>query len=113
MGELLRFKLRLANCDVELESEDGTSVRLYTLVELDGVGRDAHVKRLSQIGQVVTDGKEVKVKSIDRFQSSLLASALFDKETGKPVPEETINRWPARVLEALCTRLEELSGLNE
>jgi hypothetical protein len=38
---------------------------------------------------------------------------LFDAETGKPVSEQTIRAWPARVLRRLHSKAKEIGGLDD
>lgn len=109
MGQDLDYSIVRRSAVVHLRDETGR--RTYTLRELDGHGRDAHFARLKDVRETRPDGKII-ITSMLRLQASLVAASLYDDQ-GKLVPEETIAKWPARVLEKLAAQCDEINVLDE
>lgn len=114
MAEKLEFSLERAEIEVDLTDPKTGITTTYYLIELDGKGRDAYLTNIS--GRLVS-GKEGSqtVKNFDGLQSALLSRVLFvqDGDKRKPVPDETIQAWPARVQTALFDKARDMNGLNE
>ena len=114
MAEKLEFSLERAEIEVDLTDPKTGITTTYYLIELDGKGRDAYLPNIS--GRLVP-GKEGSqtVKNFDGLQSALLSRVLFvqDGDKRKPVPDETIQAWPARVQTALFDKARDMNGLNE
>jgi hypothetical protein len=83
----------------------------YTLRELTGKQRDAHLTASGKRIQFDATGKPVRVNEFDNHQAELIALALFT-ENGESVPLATIEQWPARVQTALFNKAREISGLT-
>jgi len=81
------------------------------IVELDGAGRDMFFTKSSKRANYV-GGKLQGVKSFDGVQTDLLALCLVDNSTGKFVPQATMQKWPASVLEQLDKVAKKLSRLD-
>lgn len=95
----LQFSLSLAQEDVLLDGKP------YTLRELSGKGREAYADL--QLAATTDD----ELTTLDGLTCGLVALSLVDGD-GKPVPRETVDAWPGRVVEALAARARELSGLR-
>lgn len=107
-GETVRQDLRRRTIQLELEGEEG--VGLYSLRELKGSGRDTLVKKMKELGTVKPDGT-FSVSEAAKYQTELLALSLYDA-SGRLVPIEIISEWPARVLESLCKKVDEINALS-
>ena len=115
MAEKLEFSLERAEIEVDLTDPKTGITTTYYLIELDGKGRDAYLTNIS--GRLVPgkDGGAQTVKNFDGLQSALLSRVLFvqDGDKRKPVTDQTIQAWPARVQTALFEKARDMNGLNE
>lgn len=107
--ESMEFNLQLQEVPVVINGEH------YVLTELDGSQRDRY---LSQLGKRVMHGKDgqaATLKNFDGLQASLIAVALYRIEHGnrEPVSVDTIQQWPAHVIDKLFKRAQKLSALDD
>jgi hypothetical protein len=111
----IKLKLVRAKVPVELEQENGTTLKL-TLVEMDGTQRDAFLTDSAQ--RVEIDGQDeqgknrVRIKNYDGLTAKLLVLCLQD-EQGKPLTIAQVQAWPAQVQTALYKAAQELNKLDE
>lgn len=84
----------------------------YTLVELDGHGRDKYMNNLAQRMRVDATGKPSGVKDFTGLHAYLIHLSLQD-EMGHNVLEKVIQCWPSSVQKAIHKKAIELSGLDE
>lgn len=99
----LKFSLQLQSVTVRLDDKP------YQLRELTGQTRDTYLDK--NAGRLKMDGgKVVGLKTYDGIQSDLLSLCLHDP-TGKLVPKEEIQRWPASVVTALFDEARRISKL--
>lgn len=83
----------------------------FTLTELDGIGRDKYQQFRAERTNWV-DGKFAGLKSSAGLTTILISLCLTD-EKGVPVPQETLDKWPARITEELFKAASAISGLSE
>lgn len=86
----------------------------HELRELTGAERDAYVTELLAGAKVGADGKLDSQPKINKV--AFVAASLYDAPQafgGKKVPRETIAQWPARVVEFLYAKADELNALTE
>ena len=107
--ESLNFDLKREERPVVIDGEP------YVLVELDGRGRDLYLNNLGGRLRHGTDGKPGGVENFEGLQASLVAASLKKvcSDGRKDVAVETIQTWPARVVDGLFDAAKELSALNE
>lgn len=83
----------------------------YTVRELTGKGRDAHLDRLKDRAILNTQGQVIGYKTYDGCQSELLSQCLFD-ENDELVSMETLQGWPASTIDGLHDLARDLSKLS-
>ncbi len=111
-SEVIRVTLKLKSIPVEVEAEDGT-VKNYTMREMNGTARDAHMKSMSdRVKFDPATGKPTGLKTFDNLQSGLLARVMFDEE-GKPVDNKTIQTWPSSTQTVLFKAAQKLNAMDE
>jgi len=110
--ESLKLSLKRQVVEVELEKEDG-SIQECLLYELNGADRDKYLSTINKTMRYDEAGKPVGLSSFDGLQSGLLRLCLFDKATGESLSSSDIQSFPARVVNALFTKAQEMNGLNE
>jgi len=108
-SETLSFDLEREERPVTIGGE------AYVLIELDGKERDKYLNVLGGRLRHGADGKPGGVRNFDGLQASLIAASLrkVDGEEKKPVPLNTIQGWPARVVTGLFEAARDLSALDE
>lgn len=107
-AEPLVFSLEKKTVPVTIDNEK------YVLVELDGALRDKFLNNLGGRLRTGTGGQPAGLKNFDGLQADLVAKSLFKLVNGEhePVKEDTIQRWPGRVIAALFKEARTLSALN-
>lgn len=107
----MKFSLRRKQEEIEIEDLDGQASTYY-LRELSGAARDKYLNRMKDRMKFDDKGKPCGIKSFDGLQSSLLQETLYDSEN-KLVERKVLDQFPASVLDALYTKSQELSALDE
>lgn len=97
-----------------IEQENGEE-KDYYLRDMDGEQRDAFVDFISKKVQRGPDGKPLSSPMKDDVGVSilLLSKTLFLASSNKPVPAETLKKWPHKLLEELAEEASELCALTE
>lgn len=109
--QVIRVTLKLKTCPVEVEDEDGT-IKKYTMREMDGTLRDAHMKSMGERVRYDNTGKAVGLKSFDGLQAGMLAKVMFDEE-GKQVDVKVIQKWPSSTQNTLFKHAQKMNGMDE
>ena len=107
---VLNFDLLLNTQPVMLK--EGGQEKLYTLQELTGSERDKYLNFMKGRMKVNSDGTRGGIDDFNGLQARLLSMTLKDPE-GKLVPEEVLQKWPARVQTLLFKESQKLSGLDD
>jgi hypothetical protein len=105
--EALVFRLKKQEQEIMIDDVQ------YVLSELDGMERDSYLNDIGNRMHVGTDKKSTVVKNFSGMQAFLVSLSLRVVETGKNVPVETIQKWPARVIKKLHDLAVEFSALGE
>lgn len=115
MAKKLEFTLDKAEVEVSLSDPKTGTTGEYVLVEMDGRCRDKYLTNVSSRVDSGPDGKGTSVKNFEGLQSALLSLVLFEVvgSERKPVPEDTIQAWPARVQSALFDQARDMNGLGD
>lgn len=111
MKQLLEFDLKLNEQPVILKDAKGVPTH-YTLREMDGNQRDEHMQDSASRMKFDEKGNAKGLSSYKGIQSKLISLCLFDAE-GKPVPEKTINAWPATTISGLFKAAQQLNSLGD
>ena len=87
----------------------------YVLIELDGKGRDRYLNNLGGRLRHGQDGKPGGVKNFEGLQAFLVAACLkkVDPDGRKDVSIDTIQSWPAKVVDGLFDAAKDMSALEE
>lgn len=101
--------LTLVEEKVMLKDRTGKEA-LFIIRELDGDQRDGFTNLLTSRTRYV-DGKPHGLKDSSGIYARMIHMALWD-DKGQKVPEAMINKWPARVQEALVKKIVAISGLT-
>jgi hypothetical protein len=101
----LSFTTTIKTLPVEIDG------KTYTLKELNGTQRDSYLT--DNAGrQKWVKGEIAGIKDLDQMQAKLIHLSLFDT-TGKQVPLETIQSWPASTVSGLFDAARDLSKLGK
>lgn len=105
----LEFSLNLETIPVKINGEQ------YLLVELDGRERDHYLNSLGNRVRIGPNGQPTGMKTFDGLQASLVAASLRKVVDGarEQVDAATVQKWPARVVDALFKEAQRLSALDE
>lgn len=104
----MKVSLKLKKIDVEMDTERGQEV--WTLRQLDGLGRDAYVALLDSKVEKDVDGKPTRVLDQSGIQSGLLCQCLC-KPDGSLATKDEVDRFPADAQVVLFLAAKQLSGL--
>lgn len=105
-NESMNFDLTVAEIPVTIGG------RSYILREADGEATVKYENARLRYTEVQGD-RVVAVDGMSNTQPLLVSLCLFDAETGKPVPEDTIRKWPGRVQKSLFERAKEISQIDQ
>jgi len=107
----LRFSLKPNEIPVVLEDENGEEIQCV-LKEMDGQSRDKYLNVMSKKVAVGPDGS-ASIRTYDGHLTDLVKRCLFYQDSGQPVPEDTIKKFPSRVLSALFDEANKLNKLGD
>lgn len=109
-AESFDFVLDFQQVPVTIRDPKTGQVTEYILRELDGLERDRYINSMKK--RVTVAGKSATVTDFEGMQATLLSLTLCRVDTGKGESVETIQRWPARIQNALFIKATEISGLE-
>lgn len=88
----------------------------YVLVELNGKQRDVYLTGVGKRVRLGPDGKPAGMNDVNGLEASLITLALFTNDPGaprEPVPANTIQGWPSRVVTALFEKCFAMNKLGK
>lgn len=117
MADVKKYTLKFKEELIEIEDKDG-NVKRYIMREFDGQVRDQYQEEIGRRMEIGPDGKGVKIKNYQGWESTLLKLVLFEITNTDPfttvaVEEKVIQSWPSSVREALHKDAQELCGLSK
>lgn len=106
---MTKLDLRRNIQSVPLTKEDGTDAE-FKLQALLASERDAYLDVLRT--RMKESGKSAELTSFKGMQSELVSMCLLD-EQGNPVSKETIQGWPAIVVDTLFKECQRMNSLGD
>jgi hypothetical protein len=110
------YDLLLKEEKVQLRDPQNRRVKIYTLRELDGEGRDQFMDeimpRFKEEDSDSSGKNRARMSSYGGLESKLISLSLVDDE-GRHVSQDVIKKWPASVQDKLFKRAQALSALRD